>query len=815
MIIKNIELTNFGIHRSLKADTNDSVVGLIGPNGYGKSTVLVAIKYLFTGELEDTASTYITTGESKATVSCEFRLHGKDGRITRSILGRTSSRELVFDGQTYTSDKAVTDKLAEMFTVDKKAVSSAVFISQGELATLLFGKDSERLDMFTKVTNIGFMDKHASILESKIKSLTDGTQDLSSLKDAAQQQTESSTVEVASIESKLLPYIGSTEKLKQANIARDAMARRDAVIRSISDTTTRIQELKAGLMTDADIAAIEALKVKYKSDIVEASATLKNISEVKANLLKLNQAKAQLETKRQELKTLEGIVSKQGNPDDYQKLIEGYKSDMQKLQTYGELQVELESLNKKMQFESNSLEANTTDLQRIEAQHNLQDLKDEKAILTADLQQSENWYNVQKELFACGVCSENASCKKCGLKLASGTTITQDSLDELAKLVAGKRTRLTEIVSIITTNESSIAKFTAKINAHKEAMKNIAMNLMAVQTRISSLMPMPVNTEKAVVESMYWGALKVYEEIKASREAYNKLNLEVNSLEAYAKGCEFNYDPTQSLDDSSVASKLTETHTLLRDVDSKITLQASKLAQVNAESGTLERQNADIKAIDAIVSTVVEVDPRTLSELEVNARFESELSGNLQQAKKVLEESKARLKDIESRIEANRKRMELAENLKRARNLFKKDGLPRAYIDAKFRRIAEMVEHNLVKTNCPFTVKPDPDRPISFLFECYDTHSGVLPQSKMSGGQKVRLSVAFLMAVQQLLIPEFGFLVLDEPSQNLDDEAVNSTADLLTNMASILKADDNQIFVVDHSEELKRAFGKTLVFNKK
>ena len=53
MLITSLELKNVGRHEALKFDTNSPVVGLLGPNGVGKSTVLEMVKFLFTGETED------------------------------------------------------------------------------------------------------------------------------------------------------------------------------------------------------------------------------------------------------------------------------------------------------------------------------------------------------------------------------------------------------------------------------------------------------------------------------------------------------------------------------------------------------------------------------------------------------------------------------------------------------------------------------------------------------------------------------------------------------------------------------------------
>jgi DNA repair exonuclease SbcCD ATPase subunit len=79
--------------------------------------------------------------------------------------------------------------------------------------------------------------------------------------------------------------------------------------------------------------------------------------------------------------------------------------------------------------------------------------------------------------------------------------------------------------------------------------------------------------------------------------------------------------------------------------------------------------------------------------------------------------------------------------------------------------------------------------------------------SKLSGGQKVRLSIAFLVAVQRLIIPEVGLLILDEPSTHLDSAGVESLRELLMSLSTLLQNTNSQVWVVDHNPALQAALG--------
>ena len=57
MIIKKVELKNWGPHKSLEFDSDNHIVGIIGSNGKGKSNLLQAIAYALTGDLDKTKGT--------------------------------------------------------------------------------------------------------------------------------------------------------------------------------------------------------------------------------------------------------------------------------------------------------------------------------------------------------------------------------------------------------------------------------------------------------------------------------------------------------------------------------------------------------------------------------------------------------------------------------------------------------------------------------------------------------------------------------------------------------------------------------------
>ena len=75
----------------------------------------------------------------------------------------------------------------------------------------------------------------------------------------------------------------------------------------------------------------------------------------------------------------------------------------------------------------------------------------------------------------------------------------------------------------------------------------------------------------------------------------------------------------------------------------------------------------------------------------------------------------------------------------------------------------------------------------------------------------MRLSLSFILSIQQLVMSEIGFITLDEPSTHLDEEGIDSLGDLLKKIRMIFADSEHQLWVCDHNPKLESSFDKTLI----
>lgn len=185
MRIKSLKLSNFGQHKNLEIDGLDkkSIIGILGQNGSGKSTVINAIKYAFTGELPDTNTSCIRSGAKSLKVELEFEKNNKLGKIIRSVTHTgASTRELTWEGQVYKKSTEVEAQINEILGIDKQVLSNTIFISQGEFSDILSNTKTKRIDLFSKLLNLNFLNKTVTFIEGEQKTLKESIKDISNLK---------------------------------------------------------------------------------------------------------------------------------------------------------------------------------------------------------------------------------------------------------------------------------------------------------------------------------------------------------------------------------------------------------------------------------------------------------------------------------------------------------------------------------------------------------------------------------------------------------------------------------------------------------
>jgi len=145
MGITAIHLDNFEQHASLRIDlTNRGVNCICGANGAGKSTIVRAIDFAFTGEFhtgKKTRKDHIRWKQKTGSVYAEFEAEGQKGTLERNLHG--SGTKLVYGGMEYESATAAEPVLTRLIG-GQSVFSTFGILQQGKLDELLTATPATR-----------------------------------------------------------------------------------------------------------------------------------------------------------------------------------------------------------------------------------------------------------------------------------------------------------------------------------------------------------------------------------------------------------------------------------------------------------------------------------------------------------------------------------------------------------------------------------------------------------------------------------------------------------------------------------------------
>lgn len=114
LIIKHIELCNFGMFRSWSADFDSERTVLAGSNGTGKSTIANSIQWLLVGKSTDGRTQFA------------LKTHDKDGKEIPKA-DHYVKADVLFDGQPYSLTKGISEKWTKVKGEDREVMSNQTY----------------------------------------------------------------------------------------------------------------------------------------------------------------------------------------------------------------------------------------------------------------------------------------------------------------------------------------------------------------------------------------------------------------------------------------------------------------------------------------------------------------------------------------------------------------------------------------------------------------------------------------------------------------------------------------------------------------
>lgn len=166
MILTNLKLENFKKYTNFEIAFESGLIGIIGKNGAGKSTIFEAILFALYGELKSKGDKEVVRNSNASSkdaviVELDFEFDTIEYKVIREFRGKTlSANAKLYKNQELitTGAKEVTTSIINLTKMSKDAFVHTLFASQKELTSLSNSKPEDRKKMIRKLLGLEKID---------------------------------------------------------------------------------------------------------------------------------------------------------------------------------------------------------------------------------------------------------------------------------------------------------------------------------------------------------------------------------------------------------------------------------------------------------------------------------------------------------------------------------------------------------------------------------------------------------------------------------------------------------------------------------
>ena len=166
MILTNLKLENFKKYTNFEIAFESGLIGIIGKNGAGKSTIFEAILFALYGELKSKGDKEVVRNSNASSkdaviVELDFEFDTIEYKVIREFRGKTLSAnaKLYKNSELITTGaKEVTTSIINLTKMSKDAFVHTLFASQKELTSLSNSKPEDRKKMIRKLLGLEKID---------------------------------------------------------------------------------------------------------------------------------------------------------------------------------------------------------------------------------------------------------------------------------------------------------------------------------------------------------------------------------------------------------------------------------------------------------------------------------------------------------------------------------------------------------------------------------------------------------------------------------------------------------------------------------
>jgi len=760
VFIEEIHIKDILSHRESKIRFKKGLNVIIGPNGAGKSTIIDSLVYALlvygagSEEIKRTSKAdMVRAGAGRGDIRVVFSVGGHRYELQRTLSLRGESEDTLKQLSPVQRLIAVKSSVPrEIYKIlgisEPRILTSTVIARQDYINEILLEKPSERRERLLKLLGLDKLESARERVKGIKEKLGDEYNKLT-LEIGRKKQIENELriieeeIRVKKEElAKLRPQLDELQK-----ILVDKEGKRERIYRLLENLD--VLRLHRYLLEELVKRRREYKEIKekfsrYKDLDIER---LKELREgMTANINRIRELESEIDKRNKELSNLRSSINNILN-EIYPYLDEVRRNTLRNLienNKYSEAQDTLNQL--------------------------IKEINDSIMITRAQLQIYESFIKSFRETDRCPIC---------------GSPLTRDKLDHLLKEHEDSIKRLSEEIN----SRSDLLKRLRDIfNKFNENIRYVDMIQNLLNERNNELLK-----RRASVDDFLRLCSDTLSNISGERiDSYDIcLGIIKKIFEEYPIYQERLRGLEREIEDLSKR---------LEETKGKVEVAEKDLREFLLNEGLDKYVGEDLGVVmdllkrirDDLMNEIIDLRKRYD---ELNKRVSS-LEGEIRSRERDLGIKKAELEKLRD-VEIERDKLDkIIKILEKLNDLFKKDGVIMRLLTSKLREALEKeVNRILREIGRGFRVSIEENFEISVIYG----EDQKRPVENLSGGEKTMLSIAMRLALAKILtgrIPRF--MILDEPTQNLDTDMRRMIFDIIKRIAGGM----DQVIVVTHDEEI-------------
>lgn len=547
MIFTKLTLKDFKSHKNTVIDFEPGISIIVGENGAGKSTILEAISFaLFKQHSSKKIDDLVRITKNKnsheaMSVALEFIVNGKEYRVKRNRGSVSKAELLVKDsdgGSTRISsgDTAVSNEIQSLLDMDGDLFLNAIYIQQGEIASLIGKTPSEKKQLIGKLLGVEGLEKAWK-----------NSLPLINIYENQKSELEGRTASSSELDSDLKSKRVTLEDLKIKG-------------NTIQKEIKELEELKTLKAKEkSEMESSKSIFDKLNTQLQNENENTKRVFEDKK---KFQEQLETLKSKEQEMKKLERFSIKLPIYLDFLESVKNLEQITKEREKYQE---KLDNIQKQKEILKNEEEGYN---QYLQIQKKLNDLNERKSKLEGELaiikEFENNKANINKE-----ITENNDKIEEFFKEINKSLNLEVDDFTELKRKVVDFKVEAERKIKELDEKSSSDSQ---KISGLKEGIKSAEDPLAEIE-KVDNQCPV---CKSNISEDKKNSLIESYNnKIKFNKESIDKISKELKKIKNQKNVFEKKLEDIKSIEESiSEYTHLYETNKKdiekVKEIDTKL-----------------------------------------------------------------------------------------------------------------------------------------------------------------------------------------------------------------------------------------------------